>query len=100
MTDHTAENVGPTGHTRLEEIRERYGRLALVVGDQGGGDRTLNDIDFLLSLIEEQRGVLEAVDRLFSDVMTEENLHIHEPVARRVTAVLAHSHSSGEQADA
>ena len=35
------------------------------------------------------REVLESVDRLFSTVMNYENLHVYEPVAARVTAVLA-----------
>jgi len=79
-------NADKADHNRLAEIRERYQALEKMIGPQGGGDRTLHDISYLLGLIEDQQAVLRAVDRLFSQVMTIENLHIFEPVAARVTA--------------
>lgn len=73
----------------VASIWERYATLTLAVGDQGGGDRTLNDIAFLVAEIERLRVTLERVDWLFTQVMDESNLHIFEPVAAEVTAALA-----------
>lgn len=73
----------------VASIWEHYASIKLAIGDQGGGDRTLNDIAFLVAEIERLRVALEHVDRLLTRVMDESNLHIFEPVAATVTAALA-----------
>jgi hypothetical protein len=79
----------------VESIWERYASIKMAVGDQGGGDRTLNDIAFLVAEIERLRVALEQVDHLLTKVMDESNLHIFEPVAVTVTAALARSSRPG-----